>query len=141
MTTIVYKAGVIAYDSRSTCGGTIVDDDANKHSIKDGVHFFFCGVTAEKENMSNAYFDPKSEGDYEGSAIVFDHGELFCYGLTKDDGYWKHPISANKVYAIGSGRDHAYTAMDMGADAKTAVKMAIKRDSGSGGKIRTFKTD
>jgi len=138
MTTIAYKDGIIAYDSRASSGNTIVDDNADKHIIKDGVHFFYCGKPSEYVEMCSAYFNKDAE-DFESSAIVVDKGKLFYYGLTKSDGYWKHPIPNNGVYAIGSGQDHAFTAMDLGCSAKEAVKMAMKRDSGTGGKIRTFK--
>jgi ATP-dependent protease HslVU (ClpYQ) peptidase subunit len=42
-------------------------------------------------------------------------------------------------YAIGSGGPHAITAMDCGKNAATAVQMAIKRDSNSGGRIVTMR--
>jgi hypothetical protein len=41
--------------------------------------------------------------------------------------------------AIGTGTDHAITAMDCGLSAREAVKMAMKRDTGTGGRIRTYK--
>ena len=41
------------------------------------------------------------------------------------------------TYAIGSCADHAIPPMDMGATAYQAVQMAAKRDTGTGGTIRT----
>ena len=38
----------------------------------------------------------------------------------------------------GSGSHLAFGALDMGASAKEAVEMAIKRDSKSGGKVHVF---
>ena len=57
-------------------------------------------------------------------------------GASIEDGFWKSPIPAGAIYAIGSGADHAITAMDMGASAIGAVEMAAKRDTGTGGIIR-----
>jgi ATP-dependent protease HslVU (ClpYQ) peptidase subunit len=44
-----------------------------------------------------------------------------------------------KFQAIGSGLEYATGAMAMGADAKEAVRVAIKFDSDSGGRIHTMK--
>ena len=52
-------------------------------------------------------------------------------------GLWKSPILLDRVYAIGSGSPFAFAAMDMGANAYKAVEMAAKRDTSTGGKIRT----
>lgn len=44
---------------------------------------------------------------------------------------WREPDRA----AIGSGMSHALAALDAGADPEKAVKIAIERDHGTGGKI------
>lgn len=59
-------------------------------------------------------------------------------GASVEDGFWKSPIPPSATYAIGSGADHAITAMDMGANAFLAVQMAAKRDTGTGGTIRAL---
>lgn len=138
MTTIVYKEGVIAYDSRATAGGTIVDDDAMKLHQKDGVSFFFTGMPAHAEEMIEAYFKQDDSKPFDNSAIVVDGENIYQYGINKDDGFYRHPIGKDKVFSIGSGSDHAYTAMDMGCSAVEAVEMAIKRDIYTGGKVRSF---
>ena len=43
MTTIAYKSGIIAYDSRFTCGDIIEDDDVDKRIDRDGKTFFLSG--------------------------------------------------------------------------------------------------
>ena len=65
-------------------------------------------------------------------------GELF-YITSDDESFSKQKLDPSKPYATGSGQHHALTAMDMGATAKEAVKMAIMRDTNSGGRIRTYK--
>jgi 20S proteasome alpha/beta subunit len=139
MTTIAYKDGVIAFDSRSTRHNTIVDDDCNKCYIRDGVRFFLCGMPAEQEELVGEYFGEESKDDYESHAIVVDGGKLMHFGKTENEGIWKHQLDKSKPYSIGSGEDHAITAMDCGLSAREAVKMAMKRDTGTGGKIRVFK--
>lgn len=41
-----------------------------------------------------------------------------------------------KFYSVGSGSDYAMGAMEAGADAKTAVKIASKRDPATGASLR-----
>ncbi|MNC73653.1 hypothetical protein D3C75_1248910 [compost metagenome] len=64
-------------------------------------------------------------------------GNLTLIGYTEGK-LWKSPLLLDRPYAIGSGTDHAYTAFDMGATAYQAVEMAAKRDTGTGGNIRTL---
>tara|TARA_R110000796_G_scaffold143647_3_gene260326 strand:- start:411 stop:617 length:207 start_codon:yes stop_codon:yes gene_type:complete len=51
---------------------------------------------------------------------------------------FKTPESLKSCIALGSGADHAYTAMDCGLSAKEAVKKAAYRDCGTGGRIRSY---
>lgn len=143
MTTIAYKDGVIAYDSRCTKGETIVDDDFNKCKVVDGVAFFLCGSTADYDALIGMYMGRISApaGACDSSALVHDNGELFECSYNKEDGFWRSPKRLSTHHALGSGTDHALTAMDMGANAEMAVKMAMKRDTGTGGIVRTFLVD
>jgi hypothetical protein len=138
MTTIAYKDGIIAYDGRATTGsGTIVYDDFDKCVERDGVRFVFCGNTSGINKLVDAYFgDPQtSVGAY---ALVVLGGEVWYVSHDDEEGIEKSQVLTDRPYAIGSGSDHAYTAMDMGASAYQAVEMAMKRDSCTGGKIRTL---
>lgn len=47
MTTIAYKDGVIAYDSRCTRATIITDDDCKKLDMVEGVHFLCSGATCD----------------------------------------------------------------------------------------------
>ncbi|MNI98876.1 hypothetical protein D3C73_1578140 [compost metagenome] len=47
----------------------------------------------------------------------------------------------DRPYAIGSGTPYAFAAMDMGASAEKAVEMAARRDTSTGGTIRTLRID
>lgn len=48
-------------------------------------------------------------------------------------------LVSNPFHAIGAGAEIATGALAMGADAKEAVRLAIKYHTGCGGKIRTLK--
>ena len=137
MTTIVYKDGIIAYDSRTTSGLSILDHDYNKKISIDGVQFFVCGTVADHEKACKAYFNEEYV-ECDAQYLVHDKGKLFvvCFA---DDRMYKVPQSLESPFAIGSGSDHALTAIDCGLSAKEAVKKAAYRDAGTGGRIRTFK--
>jgi len=138
MTTIAYKDGIIAYDGRATTNtGTIVYDDFEKCVERDGVRFVICGNTSSMHKLIDAYFgEPQaSVGAY---ALVVIGGEVWYVSHDDDDGIERSQVLLDRPYALGSGSDHAYTAMDMGASAYQAVEMAMKRDSCTGGKIRTL---
>lgn len=141
MTTIAYKDGVIAYDSRCAAGSTILDDDFDKHVESDGVHYFFSGRACDTDALILAYKGElgKSDDDFSAWAFVFDSGKLYLSGFDSDGLFKSTPNNLDRVYAIGSGEDHALTAMDMGASAVEAVEMAAKRDTNTGGKVRSFR--
>ncbi|EXF95790.1 proteasome subunit beta [Pseudomonas fluorescens HK44] len=137
MTTIAYKDGVIAYDSRITSGTQISYDDYEKCVERDGVQFVITGHTSDYAKLTGAYFGEPAT-DISASAMAVEDGQVWYIGHDDDTGIWKSIILADKSYAIGSGSSHALTAMDMGASAYQAVEMAMKRDSCTGGKIRTL---
>lgn len=137
MTTIAYKDGVIAYDGRVSAGRTIIYDDFDKCRERDGVFFFGTGATGEINELIGAWFGEEIIGECGASALVLHDSQLTIIGYS-DAKLWKSPILMDRPYAIGSGEDHALTAFDMGATAYQAVEMAAKRDTGTGGKIRTL---
>lgn len=63
--------------------------------------------------------------------VVFTDGVVFMY----EGGKRSYELVNSEYYAIGSGADFALSAMDAGATAEEAVKVAIKRDVFSGGEI------
>lgn len=138
MTTIAYKDGVIACDARITNGTTITYDDYDKVIERDGVSFVLCGYLCDYAKLIGAWFGETFTVAVEASALVYD-GNSLCYAAYDvNEGLCKTPILMERPYAIGSGSSHALTAMDMGATAYQAVEMAMKRDSCTGGKIRTL---
>lgn len=136
MTTIAYKDGVIAYDSRATVGQAIIDDEFNKHEFIDGVDYFYAGKASDISRFALSYKAQKAD---KIDALVFAVDDGILYRVVSDDEFDKLKLDLNKHWAIGSGEDHALTAMDMGASAKEAIEMAMKRDCGTGGRVRTYK--
>jgi 20S proteasome alpha/beta subunit len=135
MTTIAYKNGVIAYDSRRTCDGRIVTDRADKKRERDGHVFFGSGSTSDILSLMDAFFGAKIEGECDAQVIVVHDGHVTEIIWTEGR-LFKYPV--DHEYAIGSGSDNAITAMDMGATAAEAVEMAMKRDTATGGQVRTL---
>ena len=138
MTTIAYKDGVIAYDSRITRDTEILYDDFQKCREEKGVKFILSGKTSHYSRLIAAYFGSIESRDLSCAAIVIDADGLWYAGNDAEDGFWKSPPVSDRPYAIGSGGLHALTAMDMGATAAEAVEMAKKRDTCTGGQVRTL---
>jgi len=137
MTTIAYKDGVIAYDSRSSRGDLIANDNYNKCANSNGVLFFYSGSVSDLPYLIDCYTNGATPPKFADiCAFVVDKGNVHRVG-TDDGEFWKE--YAAPVDAIGSGCKHALTAMDCGLSAIDAVKMAVKRDTGTGGKIRHYK--
>ena len=142
MTTIAYKDGVVAFDSRvCTSDDRIAVLDYDKSRKAGGVKFFFAGAMPDIEDFMLDYL----AGEYyeleplDCVAFVIDHGRLYLSGVDDKGHLWRDPYKLTQHAAIGSGSSHALTAMDLGCDAKTAVKMAMLRDSRTGGRIRTYR--
>ena len=138
MTTIANKDGVIAYDSRQTRGEIISSDNVEKSIVKDGVTFILSGRLDDISAIIKSWFGEPVDFEPQAYGLVIDgDGILWECGFNKTMIAIKYNTSEH--YAFGSGDLHAITAMDMGASAKEAVKMAIKRDVYTGGKVRTIK--
>lgn len=139
MTTIAYKYGVIAYDSRQTRNDRIVSDNAQKCTIVDGVRFFLTGAVCDERSLIAAYFGTPSQVPVECSGYVVDGGRLMMVGHDDKTGIWKQDLDPSNPDAIGSGSAYALAAMDMGASAEDAVRAAMKRDIYTGGNVSSIK--
>jgi len=139
MTTIAYKDGVIAYDSRQTRNDRIVSDNCLKSHIVDGVNFFLAGTVCDEKALIAAYFGTPSPVPVECSGYAVDGGKLLMIGHDDDTGLWRQDLDLANPDAIGSGAPYALAAMDMGASAEDAVRAAMKRDIYTGGIVRSIK--
>lgn len=136
MTTIAYKDGVIAYDSRMTCGGIVVDDEYEKAFHRGSASIFYCGEVGDTEEFLGCVFDGKKPSrNLDCEAFVL-HGErLYCVDVSEEL-IRKVPLRLDNHYAIGSGTKFAIAYMDCGMTALEAVKKTATRDIYSGGTIK-----
>ncbi|MBC3948340.1 proteasome subunit beta [Pseudomonas folii] len=139
MTTIAYKDGVIAYDSRCTRGSTITDDDCEKLETVKGVHFLCTGCTCDFDALIAAYFGAAASAPVEASGYAVDGGTLWLIGHDDKTGFWKNRIRLDTGDAIGSGSAFALAAMDMGATSAEAIEAAKRRDTSTGGRVRELR--
>jgi len=146
MTTVAYKDGVIAWDSRGTAENFIVDDEYEKHVVIADIHFFCSGATEFMDDFCNAYAARSTTvKDMAVSAIVLEsNGKLFKAAVEERQGQfriWRAPIPPGRMSALGSGHDFVLAFMDMGLSAEEAVQRTMKFDAATGGKVHTFKID
>lgn len=141
MTTIAYKDGMIAYDGRMTQGDVITTDTYQKMWERDGVKFFLTGKRVDYGALINGWFGlPRPDTCPECSAFVVDtDGTVWEIGCNEENIFWKDEIDRDTPCACGSGMPFALAAMDMGASAEKAVRVAAGRDVYTGGTIRTFR--
>lgn len=140
MTTIVYHENIIACDSRETDGSLITTDSFNKITKKNGVVFVCSGADCDLERFIEAYNGIETKGSIRVRSIIDDHGTVYVAGVDDDDGFWKEEITG-RPYAIGNGEKYAWTALDLGCTAVEAVKMAMKRDIHTGGRVRIHRVE
>lgn len=144
MTTIAYKDGVIAWDSRVTASNLIVDDDYDKHIVIADIHFFVAGATEFSEEFCNAYAARSpTVKDMDVSAIVCEpNGKLLKSSVEESGGQfriWRSPYRQGcPPFALGSGHDFVLAFMDMGLTAEEAVQRTMKFDAATGGRVHTF---
>lgn len=139
MTTIAYKDGIIAYDSRQTREGVIVSDDCLKFQEENGVAFFLAGLVCDERSLVDAYFGKQIASEVECSGYAVEGGKLYMIGHAEKTGLWRQPLDLKNPDCIGSGAPYALAAMDMGATAEEAVRAAMKRDIYTGGTVRLYK--
>lgn len=137
MTTIAYKDRVIAYDSRQTQGSRIVNNQAQKRYNIGKDFIVWAGNATEGGDILEALIrDIHPTNLSHGCGIAFIDGKLFKVGLNEEE-LWKEDIAGRDIsVGCGSGSEYAYGAMDNGATAVEAVKIAIGRDVYSGGAVR-----
>jgi ATP-dependent protease HslVU (ClpYQ) peptidase subunit len=141
MTIIAYKDGVVASDSRSTSGSTVIYTDKSKSRNINGYIFWFAGEADAEDSLASWVFDSKKEVEdiADVEALIWD-GEELWWAIKEP----KNPPSIGRLdktfsFAMGSGRDLAWGAMDAGASAKEAAQIAAGRNVYCGGKIRVKK--
>jgi 20S proteasome alpha/beta subunit len=137
MTTLAYRDGELATDSRITIDNMIVSDRRKKvHRLKDGSIVAWAGNVQDGERLMKALRSKNAE--------MPELGEISALHLRADGTLWLYEGSVwakqdPGYYATGSGSAYAFAAMDAGASAKDAIRIAIKRDASSGGRVQSLK--
>lgn len=136
MTTLAYRDGELATDSRVTAGDMIVSDRRKKvHRLRDGSIVAWSGSVQQAELLLRAMRKKSSQPSLT---------EISALHLKTDGSLWEYEGEAwvkqdPGYYATGSGSPYAFAAMDAGATAKDAIRIAIKRDANSGGRVQSLK--
>jgi 20S proteasome alpha/beta subunit len=140
MTTIAYKDGILAGDTRLTDdSGYIWSDNCRKvFKLPDGSLFAAAGDSEGGELLLKSLRGekdvPELESDMDITAVrITPSGELF---LTEGATWtrWHEPY-----VAIGSGKRAALAALQLGSNAVVAVRIGMKGDCYSGGRVQTVK--
>lgn len=143
MTTIVFRDGIMAADTRAYSGHpTPIGEKQKIYRLDDGS---LLGVSTTKPGLSETFRNWINDGsDYDKvpinpgpdlnltAILVNTKGEVYYY---HDDVWPSGPIYA-KYYAIGSGDQYAYGALSCGASAEAAVAVASQHDPWTGDKIQ-----
>lgn len=137
MTTVVFRDGVLASDSRVTVNDMVSTDKQTKvHRLRDGRLYGWAGSVEDAERLRISLRKGEAPPRLDNiSALLIDgDGVIHLY----EGNIWIEQ-KGEPYYAVGSGAPYALGAMDAGADAIAAAKIAIKRDVNSGGKVRSVK--
>lgn len=143
MTTIAYRAGIMAADSRAYAGYNVQLGSKTKiRRLSDGA---LIGCSSTQPGFGEAIMDWYAGGALPASAPV--RGEAkFSLLIVKPDGralyandgfHLSGPLDA-PFFAIGSGEGPAHGAMHAGCTAKQAVEIACKVDVWSAPPIVTL---
>ncbi len=142
MTVITVKAGYMCSDSLITQNDLCLGEA--KKLFKAGRYVIGIAGTYQHAIAFVQWFAegrPEKRPDFDGDkpnfdALVYDK-DIDCL-LYYSDGFLGDLILSD-CHAIGSGTELAIGAMEAGATAYEAVKIAIKRSSNCGGKIQRVK--
>ena len=161
MTTVVYRDGILASDSKVTSDGHIYEGNVKKIfkttlaeqlSFMDRIIFRkvprerdylvgFCGALADAQDYFESIFhgSPQVKESYDCNIIAIhinDEGEEIIEAY---DGTSINPMTISTPYiACGSGGHIALGALYQGASAIEAVTAAIHHDNMSGGDVQTL---
>lgn len=137
MTTIVWRDGIVAADSRALRGTTIMPEEVEKlwrvnESCVAGLSGLMMYTDAAKAwTMTEDFANTPPPAMKDATLVVFWPTKIVEYS----DGQSAEVRPTHGYYAWGSGCETAYGALAMGADAVRAVLIAAMFDGPTGGKI------
>ncbi len=144
MTTVAYhhKTRQIAVDGRVTTDHLICTDDHKKWFFHKNELWFISGCLSDVDRLLSYHTGAmagRPEFSINCSALVIRDGKCYQVGVTPEGEPWQ--LLTEHDFAIGSGRDHALTAMDLKQTAMGAVMYAAKRNQATGGTISVYDID
>ena len=140
MTTIAFDGRYIACDSRVSSDGHVASNNVNKFFINDEWVLFWSGAIHQKDLFIDTFI---AKGEFHSDP------EVWLMGFKKDTKEVFTIYAKNKKFLMdkiewidgqGSGCCYAIGAMEFGASAIEAVKIAKNRDCATGGKINCLDT-
>ena len=143
MTTVVYRDGVMASDSQYVENDTIIPGHHPKvFRLPGGGLMGYCGLVEIAYQVLKVIEDSKP---LDALDEFFSHNTTILIvhetgKISYTNGREWTPLKAPYV-AIGSGSPVAYGALALGASAKQAVQVAIKHDTGTGGRVQALELD
>lgn len=133
MTTIVWDTETLAVDSQSTDPASGTTYPFNKLQKWSGGLFTVAGKVSDYSQY-RSILEGKDGNVSKNSVCVYTFGDK-VYELVPKFG----PMEITFKCAWGTGSDLALGALEQGADAVQAVKIAIKRNAFTGGRVRSVK--
>lgn len=138
MTTLVYRSGVLAADSRGTSGGWVLPSQEKKlRKLPDGRLVGSFGPVAGVARLINwlETGEPGDQPDIGDSNVVVVSADAIH--VFSGEGRFDEPVTG--FHAWGSGMPPALAALHMGADACEAVRIACLVDPSSGGPVQSVR--
>lgn len=145
MTTIVYRSGVLAADTRAWSGDKVPIGFKRKiHQLKDGS---MIGISSAKVGEPERFLETiktiesdvwKTTLDEDfavGAILVSPAGDVYYFNDSRN---FVGPLTGEWL-VIGSGEEYAIGALSMGASAEEAVKVAAQHDPWTAGEIHTLR--
>ena len=141
MTTIAWKDGVLAADTRVTIGDVIDPSEHKKvFRLKNGA---LIGLSGDAGVMMRVLKQLRRDPD-DFESIDVHKAELNAIYVSADGKVFERDSNGwtritAKYAATGSGYVPALVAMRMGASAREAIKIAMEFDKNTGGKVRSVR--
>lgn len=140
MTTLAWDGRYLAADGRITTGTTIATDANQKITILGDYVVAIAGNVPDAKKLIDMLINGgKADSILSSSGLYILNGKCFSFGCDDDGELWECP--SPYCNAVGTGEDHALTAMDCGNDAREAVQLSIKRDIYTGGHVTYYDID
>ena len=161
MTTIAYKDGIMACDTRITSGSKIMMGEVVKCFYTDGALVGTCG-DADEQFLASPLFKKLKTPDQLGAwlselevddrdwglLIVFFNrpkdvyiADIASEGDSSKSGYYSVKLSRGEGIARGSGNHFAEAGMKLGLSAAESVEFAMDFDAATGGSVYEYPVD